>query len=146
MIDIITIGKKIQSYRKQNNMTQDELADLLFVTRQALSKWETGGSYPSLDVLERLTKIFNISFEEILGLNETNDIDPNDIFSNHSREYIINKIIKNEIDNIYLPDVFYQFSPSERMLILKAIKEERISTNIEELTLKLTESEKKYLL
>lgn len=146
MIDIVTIGKKIQSYRKKHNMTQDELADKLFVTRQALSKWETGGSYPSLDVLDQLTKIFNVSFEEILGLNDNDDIDVNNIFVNHSREYIINKIIKNEIENIYLPDVFYQFSPSERMQILKAIKENKITTNQEELLLKLTESEKRYLL
>lgn len=146
MIDIVTIGKKIQSFRKKNNMTQDELADILFVTRQALSKWETGGSYPSLDILEQLTKIFNVSFEEILGLNDDVDIDVNSIFSNHSREYIINKIVKNEIKDIYLPDVFYQFSPSERMQILKAIKENKLNTNMEELLLKLTESEKKYLL
>ena len=146
MIDIVTVGKKISSLRKKNNMTQDELADILFVTRQALSKWETGGSYPSLDILEQLTKIFDVSFEEILGLNENDDIDVNNLFANHSREYIINKIIKDEIENIYLPDVFYQFSPSERMQILKAIKEKKIKTNLDELLLKLTESEKKYLL
>ena len=58
--------------------------------------------------------------------------------------YLINKIINNEI-NVYLPDVFYQFSPSERMIVLKAIKEKRINTNVCELYVKLTDSEKTYL-
>lgn len=144
MIDFVRVGNKITEYRKSANMTQDELADLLFVTRQALSKWENGKGVPSADTLLALCKIFNVSFEEILCLDEKIDVDKDNIFKGHQRLFIIKKIINNET-NIYLPDVFYQFSPSERMLVLKAIKEKKIHTDIDELYVKLTNSEKVYL-
>lgn len=144
MIDFVRVGNKITEYRKQNMMTQDELAELLFVTRQALSKWENGTSVPSADTLLSLCKIFNVSFEEILCLDEKIVIDNDNIFKGHERLFIINKIINQEID-LYLPDVFYQFSPSERMIVLKAIKEKKLRTNINELMVKLTNSEKVFL-
>lgn len=144
MIDFVQVGNKIAKYRKQKNMTQDELAEILFVTRQALSKWENGTSVPSTDTLLNLCKVFNVSFEEILCLDEEIEIDEENIFHGHERLFIVNKIINNEID-VNLANVFYQFSPRERMVVLKAIKEKRINTNINELVVKLTESEKKYL-
>lgn len=144
MIDFVQVGNKIAKYRKQKNMTQDELAEILFVTRQALSKWENGTSVPSTDTLLNLCKVFNVSFEEILCLDEEIEIDEENIFHGHERLFIINKIINNEL-NVNLANVFYQFSPRERMVVLKAIKEKRINTNINELVVKLTESEKKYL-
>lgn len=144
MIDFVQVGNKIAKYRKQKNMTQDELAEILFVTRQALSKWENGTSVPSTDTLLNLCKVFNVSFEEILCLDEEIEIDEENIFHGHERLFIINKVINNEID-VNLANVFYQFSPRERMVVLKAIKEKRINTNINELVVKLTESEKKYL-
>ena len=58
MIDFIQVGKKLANYRKQNNMTQDDLASMLFVTRQLISKWEKGVGVPSLDVVIELSKIF----------------------------------------------------------------------------------------
>ncbi len=144
MIDFVQVGNKIAKYRKQKNMTQDELAEILFVTRQALSKWENGTSVPSTDTLLNLCKVFNVSFEEILCLDEEIEIDEENIFHGHERLFIINKIINNEID-VNLANVFYQFSPRERMVVLKAIKEKKINANINELVVKLTESEKKYL-
>ena len=144
MIDFVQVGNKIAKYRKQKNMTQDELAEILFVTRQALSKWENGTSVPSTDTLLNLCKVFNVSFEEILCLDEEIEIDEENSFHGHERVFIINRSINNEL-NVNLANVFYQFSPRERMVVLKAIKEKRINTNINELVVKLTESEKKYL-
>lgn len=146
MLDFVKIGNKITSYRKKIHMTQDELADKLFVTRQALSKWETGVGVPSVETILNLTKIFNVSFEEILCLNDETDIVINkeDIFCGHERTYIINKIINNEL-NINVEDVLYQMSPSERMLVLKAVKENKLNCKIINLYPKLTVSEQKYL-
>lgn len=144
MIDFVRVGNKITYYRKLNNMTQDELAELLFVTRQALSKWENGISVPGIDTLLSICKIFNVSFEEILCLDEEITIDNDNIFKGHERLFIINKIINNELI-INLSDVFYQFSPQERMIVLKAIKEKRLNVNISDLYVKLTDSEKKFL-
>lgn len=144
MIDFVRVGEKIAKYRRDAKMTQDELADKLYVTRQALSKWELGISMPSTDTLLELCKMFNISFEELLCLNDSLDIDPNDIFKGHDRLFIVNAICRGELD-VNIPDVLYQFSPNERLVILKSIKEGKIETNIDELLVKLTPSELRFL-
>ena len=144
MIDFVRVGEKIAKYRRQAGMTQDELADILYVTRQALSKWELGVSVPSTDTLLELCKIFKISFEEILCLDDKVDIDPNDIFKGHDRLFIVNAICRGELV-VNIPDVFYQFSPSERLIILRHIKEGKIETDIDELLVKLTQSELRFL-
>ncbi|MDD6301918.1 MAG: helix-turn-helix domain-containing protein [Bacillales bacterium] len=147
MIDFTKVGKKISKYRKQINLSQEELADRLFVTRQALSKWENGTSAPSTDTLLELCNFFNVSFEDLLCLNDNEkiEVDPNDIFKGYNREFIINQIIKNELI-VNLSDVFYQMSPVERLTILKAIKEEKIKCDLQELVFKLTPSEQRFLL
>ena len=144
MIDFVRVGEKISRYRREAGMTQDDLADKLFVTRQALSKWELGVSVPSTDTLLELCKMFKVSFEEILCLDEKLDIDPNDIFRGHDRLFIVNSICHGELV-VNIPDILYQFSPSERLLILRAIKEGKIETDIDELLVKLTASELKFL-
>ena len=144
MIDFVRVGEKIAGFRRDAGMTQDELADKLYVTRQALSKWELGVSAPSIDTLLELCKMFNISFEEILCINEKLEVDKDNIFQGHDRMYIINAIVRGELQ-VNIPDVFYQFSPNERMIILKNIKEGKLETNINELAVKLTPSELRYL-
>lgn len=148
MIDFIQVGKKISYYRKISKMSQDELADMLFITRQALSKWENGSSVPSIDSLLQLCNIFNTSFEELLCLNEHSnsnlDINSENIFQGYNRKFIIKQILSNNLD-VNIPDVFYQFSPNERMLILKAIKENQIPCNLSNLWIKLTPAEQKFL-
>ena len=57
------LGDNIRKYRKLNNMSQDELAEKLEVTRQSISLWETGQTQPSLDNIVALAKIFNITTE-----------------------------------------------------------------------------------
>ena len=53
--------------RKQHNLTQDEMAHRLLVTRQAVSRWETGETIPSVDTLKLISKEFNISVNTLLG-------------------------------------------------------------------------------
>lgn len=65
---IITETKDIIfELRKQNNFTQDELAEKAFVTRQAVSKWESGESIPNTETLKLLSKLFNVSINTLLG-------------------------------------------------------------------------------
>lgn len=145
MLDAVQIGLKISSIRKAKHLSQEDLADKLFVTRQALSKWETGLAIPSADTLLDICTIFNTSFEEILCLDDTFlQVDERNIFRGHNRAYIVNKLINNELA-VDIPNVFYQLSPEERMLVLKAIKENKIQVNQRELVVKLTNSELKYL-
>ena len=57
----------ILELRKQNNLTQNELAEKAFVTRQAVSKWESGESIPNTETLKLLSKIFDTSINTLLG-------------------------------------------------------------------------------
>lgn len=145
MIDLRSVGRKIQSLRVKHKLTQDELAEKLYVSRQALSKWENGQSAPTIDNILILSRIFNVTFEEILCLNEKTEFDKEDLFKDHDRYLIISKIISGELV-VKLEDVFYQFSPLERMTLLKKIKDGTLKADISELSSKLTTSELKFLL
>lgn len=61
---------RLKQYRLDNNLTQDELADKLFVSRQAISKYETGRGYPSIDILTELAKLMGISVDELITSEE----------------------------------------------------------------------------
>lgn len=61
------LGDNIRKYRKLNNMSQDELAEKLDVTRQSISLWETGQTQPTLDNIVALAKLFNVSTDELLS-------------------------------------------------------------------------------
>lgn len=60
------IGKTIKKYRIENGMTQDQLAEKLSVTRQAISNWETGKTKPSIETLTALGSLFGISVEALI--------------------------------------------------------------------------------
>ena len=56
--------------RKEKGLSQEELADKLSVSRQAISKWERGESLPDTDNLIRLAKLYGVSIDEIVGINQ----------------------------------------------------------------------------
>lgn len=60
------IGQFIKSLRKENNLTQKELADKYGVTYQAVSKWENGKNIPDIAILKEMSKDFNINIDELL--------------------------------------------------------------------------------
>lgn len=61
-----TIGNRIAKYRKAKNMTQETLANLMGVSSQAVSKWETDASCPDISALPQLCKILGITTDELL--------------------------------------------------------------------------------
>lgn len=61
-----TLGKRIASFRKENNLTQEQLAEMLNVTPQAVSKWENDIACPDISLLPELAKTFNVSIDELL--------------------------------------------------------------------------------
>lgn len=144
VIDFIKVGMKLVKYRKLNNFTQDDIALKLFVSRQLVSKWENGTGIPSIDVLLELSKLYHVTFEELLCLNDDIDIDEENIFNGRNRMYVVQSIIKGDLKP-NLANVFYQFSPLERSLVLRAIKEGKLNVKIDELYPKLTDSEQAYL-
>ena len=68
----MTTGEKLQSLRKQNNYTQEELADIMNVSRQSISKWESDIAFPETEKLIALAKLYNCSIDYILN-NENDD-------------------------------------------------------------------------
>ena len=66
----MTIGERIKSLRKQTGMTQENLAEYLCVSYQAVSKWECGLTNPDLSLIAPLTKLFSISADELLGITD----------------------------------------------------------------------------
>ena len=63
-------NEKLQELRKQKGFTQEELAELLFVSRTAVSKWESGRGYPNIDSLKAISKLFSVTIDELLSGNE----------------------------------------------------------------------------
>ena len=63
----MTFGEKLKKLRTDNELTQEQLADKIFVTRTAISKWETDKGYPSIDSLKQLSNLFHITIDELIS-------------------------------------------------------------------------------
>lgn len=66
----MTINEKIYELRRQSGLTQEQLAEKLNVSRQSVSKWETGVSVPDLERLIALSELFGVSLNELTGKEE----------------------------------------------------------------------------
>lgn len=63
-------NEKLQELRKKKGLTQEELAEALYVSRTAVSKWESGRGYPGIDSLKAISKYFAVSLDELLSSDE----------------------------------------------------------------------------
>lgn len=63
----MTLGEKLSKLRKENNYTQEQLADVLGVSRQSISKWESDTAYPETDKLIKIGKLFECSMDYLLN-------------------------------------------------------------------------------
>ena len=59
--------EKLQELRKSRGLTQEELAEALYVSRTAVSKWESGRGYPSIDSLKEISKYFSVTIDDLLS-------------------------------------------------------------------------------
>lgn len=73
----MNIGEVIKSKRQKKNITQAELAELLKVTPQAVSRWEMGVSYPDIAMVPKISEVLQVTADELLGIKtrENNDYD-----------------------------------------------------------------------
>ena len=62
----MNIGTRIKKFRENQNISQDELALKVFVSRQTVSNWETNKSYPDIKSLTMLSNIFNVSLDNFI--------------------------------------------------------------------------------
>ena len=63
-------NEKLQELRKKKGLTQEELAEILYVSRTAISKWESGRGYPSIVSIKEIAKFFSVSIDELLSSDE----------------------------------------------------------------------------
>ena len=63
-------NEKLQALRKSRGLTQEELAEILFVSRTTISKWELGRGYPSIDSLKDISKYFSVSIDDLLSADK----------------------------------------------------------------------------
>ena len=68
------ISEKILKLRKANNMTQEQLAEQLQVSRQAVSKWESGQAVPDADKLPAMSDLFHVTIDYLLKPSEIDEL------------------------------------------------------------------------
>ena len=79
------LSEKIQKLRKEHNLTQEQLAEQLFVSRTAVSKWETGRGTPSMESLKQIANLFHITLDQLLSTEEVVVIAENENKDNMKR-------------------------------------------------------------
>ena len=67
---MVNFGEKIKQLREEKGMTQQSLADKLYVTRQAVSRWEHGVRYPDLLTVKKIAQVLDVSVDELLSGEE----------------------------------------------------------------------------
>ena len=87
----MSFGEKLAKLRKEKGMSQEDLANNLNVSRQAVSKWESNSSYPETDKIIAICKLFNCSMDELIGLKERKSKESSkliNIFNKYFDEFI----------------------------------------------------------
>ncbi len=90
------LSKKLVSLRKKKRLSQMELAEMLQVSRQAISKWETGKAVPSIENLKCLSELYQISMDDVISSEET--IQMTDCISTINEESMKSKENKKKED------------------------------------------------
>ena len=62
-----TLHEALKTIREKNGLTQEAMAERLFITRQAISRWENGETLPSIDTIKLISQCFGISLDDLLG-------------------------------------------------------------------------------
>ena len=98
-------NKKLQELRKQKGLTQEELAESLYVSRTAISKWESGRGYPSIDSLKAIAKFFSVTTDVLLSSDEILEIAEKDTSRklNHMQDMLFGLIDVSALVLFFLP-------------------------------------------
>ena len=106
----MTVGEKIQKYRKDLDLSQEELGQKLLVSRQTISLWEKDQTVPTIDNLMRLSEIFEISVDEILNSEnkeQNAEIQPNESYRFTFLKQELNEIYRLQRKSIYKRPIIF---------------------------------------
>lgn len=144
MLNLEKIGKKISNRRKELNITQSGLADKLFVTHQAVSKWENGKSIPSIELLYDLTQVLDVSIDYLLKDVEVTDYET--LLKQTSREKVLQAFLHSEDPNNDIEEIFYLLDSKERRILIDTIISGTLAVTIERIWHLLSKKERFYLI
>lgn len=82
-------NEKLQLLRKQNNMTQEQLAEKLYVSRTAVSKWESGKGYPNIESLKSISRLFSVTIDDLLSGEELISLAADENLANINKFYTL---------------------------------------------------------
>ena len=124
------LSEKLLTLRKQKGWTQEELAEALYVSRTAISKWESGRGYPSIDSLKAISKLLSVSIDELLSNEELIIVAETD---SKEKSHKTNTVIFGLIDCmvsllIFLP--FFSQQSGEKYISVSIMQLTDISTYI----------------
>jgi transcriptional regulator with XRE-family HTH domain len=146
MLNLDAISNKIILKRKQMGLTQNELADALYVSRQAVSKWEMGKSLPSLEVFVEMTKIFDVTIDFMLDGTDLKTDDYAAMFMQYPRESVIYHFLNSSCINDDIKNIFYLLTQNERRQIIDQFFSGKINIQVHMLWPCLSLAEREYLL
>ncbi len=146
MINLEAVGKKIMEQREKIHLTQNELAEKLFVTRQAVSKWEMGKSLPSMETMIDMTRLFHVSIDYMLEQTDLNEHDYKTMFMQYPRESVIYRFLNSNDKNNDIKHIFYLLAPKERKSMIDQLISGQLEIDIHALWPYLNMAERKELL
>ncbi len=82
-------NEKLQQLRRNHNLTQEQLAEQLYVSRTAISKWESGRGYPNIESLKCISKLFSVTIDELLSSDELITLAETENRSNLKKIYMV---------------------------------------------------------
>jgi len=118
----MTFGEKLLNLRKQANLTQNDLADKLNISRQAITKWERGVGLPDIDNIKKISSLFNISIDNLLdykieniniSINNEENINHEKLSLKNVDEFILNRYNKAQ--------AIYKLTASPKLNFWKSI-------------------------
>ncbi len=88
---MLYIAENLKSLRKEKDFTQEQVAEMLGVSPQSVSKWERGDTYPDITLLPALANLYKTSVDAIIGMSKINDNQAKATIYNSSHEHLRNK-------------------------------------------------------
>lgn len=118
-------SQKLQELRKQKGLTQEELAKSLYVSRTAISKWESGRGYPSIDSLKEIAKFFSVTVDQLLSGEEVLTIAQEDQKqkTSHLRDMVFGLLDISVVMFFFLPFFGQNIGASVEEVSLLALNE-----------------------